>query len=265
MSLRTTAQYVAALKAEGCRVTGHAGWTEVNRPGPWDPHGVVVHHTGPYGTVADMIDTLRKGRSDLPGPLCHAGGRPGGVIDLVGWFDTNHAGAGSQRVLDAVLADAATPGPGPDGPDGNANFYGLELIHPGTGATTIRKDARGVTIAAPWTPEQLDAAVRYCSAVCRLHGWKATSVIFHKTWTARKVDPGGGFPSLLKFQARVAERLKHPASWSPVAPAVPPQPPIVIVTPPPPTPNVPDLARLDVAMQMAEGLSAYLARLAAGK
>lgn len=264
MSLRSTDAYVKALKAEGCKVTGHAGWTSVNRPGPWDPHGVIVHHTGPYRTVADMIDMLRKGRSDLPGPLCHAGGRPDGIIDLVGWFDTNHAGMGARNVLNAVLNDAKTPAPGLDAVDGNAEFYGLELIHPGKVAATIKKDSRGVTIAAPWPAVQMDSAVRYCAAICRLHDWKAQSCIYHKTWSTRKPDPVWQW-SLLTFQGRVAERLRHAPSWSPGTTVTPPKPPIVITVPSPP-PVVPtvDPATIDGAIVKVTELFDYLARLKAG-
>lgn len=200
MSRRSPAQYVKALKAEGCRITGHPGWAETNRPGLWNPRGVMVHHTGPYATVAGMIDLLRKGRRDLPGPLCHAAGRPSGVIDLVGWNDTNHAGLGSLAVLEAVIRDKPVPLPSRDSEDGNAAFYGIELIHPGDGRT-------------PWPPAQVEAAVRYCAAVCRLHGWTANSVIFHKGWTTRKPDPRG-IGSIINFRARVAERLAHEPSWS---------------------------------------------------
>lgn len=223
MSLRTPDQYVAALKAEGLSLTAHPAWTEVNRPGPWNPHGVIIHHTGPYTSVAQMIDMLRHGRSDLPGPLCHAGGRPSGVIDLIGWHDANHAGMGSQNVLDAVFADREPPAPGPDNVDGNSAFYGLELIHPGDGKT-------------PWPDKQVEGAVRYAAALCRLHGWDENSVIFHRGWTTRKVDPRG--LSLAKFRARVAERLAHKASWSPgVTPVPVPVVPVPVpVVPVPPTP-----------------------------
>lgn len=216
MSRRTPKQYVHALKAEGCRVTAHAGWTEVNRPGPWNPRGVIVHHTGPWSTVAGMLSLLRKGRSDLPGPLCHAGGRPSGVIDLVGWHDTNHAGKGCAKVLDAVIADRPAPHPGRDKVDGNASFYGLELIHSGNSK-------------APWPERQVEAAVRYCAAICRLHDWTANSVIYHKGWTRRKIDPNG-FPNIETFRHRVAERLAHKPGWSPGDDKR--TPPKVIVPPP---------------------------------
>lgn len=229
MSLRTPAEYTAALKAEGLALTAHPAWTEVNRPGPWNPHGVIIHHTGPYTSVAGMIDMLRHGRSDLPGPLCHAGGRPSGVIDLIGWHDANHAGMGSKAVLDAVFEDREPPAPGPDNVDGNESFYGLELIHPGDGIT-------------PWPAKQVESAVRYATALCRLHDWTENSVIFHRGWTTRKIDPRG--LSLAKFRSRVAERLAHKPGWS-VDPTPVPTPPVPVPTPVPVPVSTPltDMAR----------------------
>jgi hypothetical protein len=199
MTVPTLAAYQAALKAEGLPVTAHPGWAEVNRPGPWDPEGVAVHHTGPWSTVAGMLNLLREGRSDLPGPLCHAAGRPSGIVDLVGWHDTNHAGSNDPAVLAAVKAGKVPPAPrsGHDTADGNARLYGIELIHSGSSSD-------------PWPAAQVEAAVRYCAALCRLHGWNANHVVFHKGLTTRKVDPGGGFPSIRTFRARVKARLDAP-------------------------------------------------------
>lgn len=206
---RTT--YVAALRSEGCRVLEHARWSNVDRPGPWEPRGVMVHHTGPPVDVETMLGILRRGRPDLPGPLCHAGGRPNGIIDLVGWFDANHAGAGDPRVLEAVILDdrpPPAPRPGADKVDGNMAFYGLELIHAGHPR-------------APFPDAQVEAAVRYCAALCRAHRWTANSVIYHKGWTTRKVDPTTSFPTITEFRRRVAERLRHRASWDPGDPQLP--------------------------------------------
>jgi hypothetical protein len=195
MTVPTLAAYQAALKAEGLPITAHAGWAERNRPGPWDPTaGVVIHHTGPWSTVAGMLRLLTEGRSDLPGPLCHAAGRPGGIVDLVGWHDTNHAGLNDPAVLGAMRKGDRPPAPrsGRDSEDGNAATFGIELIHKGSG---------------PWPPEQVECAVKYAAAVCRLQGWNANHVVYHKGLTTRKVDPGGEFPTIASFRKRVTARL----------------------------------------------------------
>lgn len=208
MTAPSPAAFVAALKAEGLAVTAHAGWTEVNRPGPWDPEGLVLHHTGPWSTVAGMLDLLRKGRSDLPGPLCVTGGRPSGIVDLVGWHDTNHAGAGDSAVLAAMRKEQVPPAPrsGHDDTDGNAVTYGHEMIHSGSA-----KD--------PWPKPQVHSAVLLGAAVIRLHrarseGWTPNRVIYHKGWSTRKPDPvrgtvdGHRFPTITAYRGLVREQLK---------------------------------------------------------
>ncbi|MEU3544987.1 N-acetylmuramoyl-L-alanine amidase [Streptomyces paromomycinus] len=61
--------------------------------------------------------------------------------------------------------------------DGNARFYGLELVNRGTGTD-------------PWPEVQLDAAVRWAAALCRLHGWTERSVIGRREWWHGKIEPG---------------------------------------------------------------------------
>ena len=205
MSLRTPEQYLKALRAEGLTVVTHSGWRTVNRPGPWNPHGIITHHTGPYRSVTQIVGVLRSGYGDLPGPLAHAAAAPNGTIHQVGWFDANHAGMGDPAVLRAVIEDRPAPEPRApssvyDTEDGNDDFYGLELIHPGD--------------ETPWPAEQVEAAVRYNAAVCRLHGWGVNSAIYHKGWTVRKQDPHG-FLSLPEFHDRMHERLQHAPGWNP--------------------------------------------------
>lgn len=191
MSLISPATFRTALTGAGVTVKEHDGWTRVDRPGPWDPRGIVVHHTGPPATVGKMVPILINGRPDLPGPLCHIGLAPTGVAHLVGWHDANHAGLMARNVLDSVLADEPPPPPGPDEIDGNASFYGIECIHPGDDT--------------PWPAAQRDALVKCLAAICRAHGWTANSVVGHKEITRRKIDPHG--LSMTKLRASVAEAL----------------------------------------------------------
>lgn len=214
----SAAALVAALRAEGVRVVEHRSWRTHNRNhvGAWGPvHGVMVHHTVTSGT-SGSVDLCYNGRSDLPGPLCHGVVAKDGTVYLVGHGRANHAGLGDGDVLAAVRAERALPADNEADTDGNARFYGFECVNLG--------DNRD-----PWPKEQVEAVVRASAALCRAHGWGkqgATSVIGHSEWQPGKVDPRGPGISMGDVRRRVAERLRHPAGWSPGSTAVPtPEPP----------------------------------------
>ncbi|MFJ1695642.1 N-acetylmuramoyl-L-alanine amidase [Streptomyces sp. NPDC088252] len=205
-----------ALRAEGVHVVEVGNWRTHNRnsKGPWGPlNGSIVHHTVTKGT-GSTVRIVRDGYADLPGPLCHGMIAKDGRVHLVGWGRTNHAGGGDPRVLDQVIAESYSTRPAPptkgnaNGTDGNARFYGWECENLGDG-----KD--------PWPKAQYDAIVRVQAALCRAHGWSAKSVIGHREWSADKIDPRG--IDMPRLRADVAERLKHPASWSPSGSAPPKQ------------------------------------------
>ncbi|MEU5716549.1 N-acetylmuramoyl-L-alanine amidase [Streptomyces sp. NPDC020403] len=210
----SAAAVLAALRAEGVRVVEVGDWRTHNRnhKGPWGPvNGSIVHHTVTRGT-ASTVALCRDGHSALPGPLCHGVIAKDGQVHLVGWGRTNHAGGGDPRVLEQVTAESYTTRPtaptkgNSNGIDGNAHFYGWECENLGDGRD-------------PWPAAQYDAIVRVQAALCRAHGWSAKSVIGHLEWSSDKVDPRGfGMPDL---RADVAERLAHPASWSPGGSTVP--------------------------------------------
>ncbi len=182
---------VRALRGEGVRVREHGDWRTHNRnhKGPWGPvHGVMLHHTA----GRDSLAVCRHGLPDLPGPLCVGLIAKDGTLHLVGYGRTNHAGNGSSAVLDAVRTSKAPPSrPGPDAVDGNARFYGFEIENLGTGRD-------------PYPAAQLDTVERLSAAVCRAHGWTGASVIAHKEWTRRKIDPSFSMPVM---RGRVAARL----------------------------------------------------------
>ncbi|MDT0489294.1 peptidoglycan-binding protein [Streptomyces griseus] len=186
----TADAFVRALRAEGVRVTEHTGWHRHNRnhKGAWGPvHGVMLHHTAGSSSVG----YCRRGTSELPGPLCAGVVTKDGVVHLVGYGRTNHAGSGSSAVLAAVREELPLPAPGPDAVDGNARFYGFEIENLGSGRD-------------PYPAPQLDAVERLSAALCRVHGWSAASVIGHKEWTRRKIDPSF---SMAGMRSRVAGRL----------------------------------------------------------
>lgn len=195
-------QLVQALRAEGVRLVEHRSWRTHNRnhKGAWGPvHGVYIHHTA--GVSKYMADICYDGYDTLPGPVCHGMLAKSARLYLVGHGRTNHAGGIAQNAFDAALNEEPVH-PRPDAAepiDGNVHFYGLEIENKGDGTD-------------PFPVDQYDQAVRWATAHCRFHGWTADSVIGHKEATRRKTDPAF---SMTKFRADVAERLAHPASWSP--------------------------------------------------
>ncbi|MFF4090418.1 N-acetylmuramoyl-L-alanine amidase [Streptomyces nigra] len=205
----SAAALLAALKAEGLTVVEVGDWRDHNRnhKGPWGPvHGVVLHHTVTKGSAA-TVDICRKGHADLPGPLCHGVITKDGRVHLVGYGRANHAGLGDPDVLRAVIDEKPLPVDNEANTDGNRHFYGFECENLGD-----NKD--------PWPAVQVEAMVRASAALLRAHGWNkdgagSVSVIAHEEWQPGKVDPRGpGYPGHAAIRARVAERLKHPASWT---------------------------------------------------
>ncbi|MEU0359909.1 N-acetylmuramoyl-L-alanine amidase [Streptomyces cyaneofuscatus] len=222
----SASKLVAALKAEGVKVTEVRDWRTHNRnhKGAWGPvNGTMVHHTVTKGTVS-TVDLCYNGHSALPGPLCHGVIAKDGTVHLVSAGRANHAGGGDPRVLEQVIAESYSTRPSAptrgnaNGTDGNARFYGWECENLGDG-----KD--------PWPTAQYQAIVRVQAAICRAHGWTAKSTIGHLEWSSDKIDPRGF--TMTALRADVAERLKHPASWSPSAPKPPtPKPPAPAPKPP---------------------------------
>ncbi|MGW3724138.1 N-acetylmuramoyl-L-alanine amidase [Streptomyces sp. NPDC000851] len=214
----SASKFLAALRAEGVKVQEHSNWPTHNRnsKGPWGPvHGVMIHHTVTSGT-ARTVEICRNGYTELPGPLCHGVIAKNGTVHLIGYGRANHAGLGDDDVLQAVIAEKPLPADNEANTDGNRHFYGFECENLGDG-----KD--------PWPAAQVEAIVRASAAICRAHGWGKggdTSVIGHSEWQPGKVDPRGPGVTMPDIRKRVAERLKHPASWSPTTSKPPtPKPP----------------------------------------
>ncbi|MDQ0791952.1 N-acetylmuramoyl-L-alanine amidase [Streptomyces sp. B1I3] len=213
----SAAAVLTALRAEGVQVVEVGDWRTHNRnhKGAWGPvNGSIVHHTVTRGT-ANTVALCRDGHSALPGPLCHGVIAKNGQVHLVGWGRANHAGGGDGNVLTQVTAESYDTRPSAptkgnaNGVDGNARFYGWECENLGDG-----KD--------PWPAAQYEAIVRVQVALCRAHGWSAKSVIGHLEWSSDKVDPRGF--TMPDLRADVAERLTHPAGWSPGATTPTPAP-----------------------------------------
>jgi len=217
---------LAVLKAEGVKVAEYPGWRDRERDDetgkPFGPvHMVLNHHTAGSNSLATVA---KNGVAGLPGPLAHIHLAKSGLATLCSGGRANHAGLMARNAYESFLNEASShpaPSKASGTVDGNDVSYGIETENLGTGKDVY---PRG----------QYDAWVRINAAFCREYKWSAQSVAGHKeTSVEGKVDPLGpvegygtrgkfGF-SMAQFRTDVAERLKHPASWSPGAP-VPPVP-----------------------------------------
>ncbi|MEV0598657.1 peptidoglycan recognition family protein [Streptomyces sp. NPDC050315] len=204
----TPSQALRALRAAGLTVKQVGNWRTHNRNqhGRWGPvHGVILHHTGTRGTE-HTVELCRDGYPGLPGPLCHAVIDKRGVVWLVGWGRTNHAGRGDPDVLGAVIYEEPLPPDNEGTTDGNPWFYGFECVNLGDGYD-------------PWPAAQVNAMVRASAALIRAHGWDHTgdtSLIGHNEWQPGKPDPRG--LSMRELRSRVAEMVRGASTPSPVPP-----------------------------------------------
>jgi hypothetical protein len=227
------AKFVKSLRSLGVSVVERAGWTTHNRAGhgSWGPlNGVMIHHTGPYSGQQQMVDYCWTGDAarSLPGPLCHGVIDKSGILHMVGWGRANHAGLGDPDVLAAVVREA-TPLPPDDQAtvDGNARFYGFELINNGSGKETFPQ-------------AQLHTAALVSYVLCANHKWTKRSVIGHKEWQPGKVDPAF---AMEQFRGDVGQLLQHP----PQVPA--PKPPTPAPTPAPPLTDHQRIVALEGSMK----------------
>ncbi|MGW2016621.1 N-acetylmuramoyl-L-alanine amidase [Streptomyces sp. NPDC001927] len=191
----SASRFLDALRDEGLTVVEVGDWRTHNRnhKGPWGPvHGVMIHHTVTRGTP-NTVRLCRDGHSTLPGPLCHGVIAKNGTVHLVGYGRANHAGAGDDDVLRAVIAEQRLPPDNEATTDGNRHFYGFECENLGDGQD-------------PWPKVQLEAIEKAAAALCRVHGWTHRSVIGHLEWQPGKVDPRGF--TMASMRARIAERLR---------------------------------------------------------
>lgn len=217
----TSSQIVAQLKKWGIKYKEVKSWETHNRAGhgAWGGmNGFIWHHTG-----ADVKDaagyagsTLYNGLSTLPGPLCHFGLAPDGTVYLVGWGRANHAGGGDPVVLNHVINEDYSGQLHPtkgnaNGVDGNAHFYGVEIMYSGSHKMT---DA------------QYKTALKLSAAILDFHKWTEKSVIGHGEWSNDKWDPGyasGKIMDMTKVRSDVRATLKAGANPAP-APAPKPAP-----------------------------------------
>ncbi|MFP3989690.1 N-acetylmuramoyl-L-alanine amidase [Streptomyces sp. E11-3] len=196
----SAAALLAALRSEGVRAVERTGWRTHNRnhKGRWGGvNGVAIHHTA--GT--NSLELVWSGTAGLPGPLAHTHLAKNGTATMTSAGRANHYGTMARNAYDAMVAESSHhPRPDASEPiDGNRHMYGIEIENLGNGRD-------------PYPAVQYDQAVRWAAAICRAHGWNEHSVIGHKEGTRRKIDPSFDMNA---FRTAVAERLRHPADWTP--------------------------------------------------
>lgn len=223
----TPDRMISILRAEGVRVAEYPGWRtrrrddETGKPFG-EVHLLLNHHTAGTASLKTVAET---GRPGLPAPLAHGHLNKTGLLTLTCSGRANHAGLMAKNAYDSFYEEMERH-PHPDKStgtvDGNDVSYGWEVENLGDNDDVY--------------PEvQYDALVRINAAFCREYKWGPESVACHReTSVEGKVDPRGpvaGYgtrgpfmltPGLLR--QHVAERLRHPASWSPPqkeAPVVP--------------------------------------------
>lgn len=144
------------LRAEGLDVYEMPGWkTCETRPG-FNPLGIVCHHTatGPNWLDGHVALLLRRGRTDLSGPLSQFGLERDGTWVCIAAGRCNHNGYGIW---------------------GNDSI-GVEAYNDGKGE--------------PWSKAQMDSYTIGCAAICEYMGWNIAQVRGHKeTDPSRKIDP----------------------------------------------------------------------------
>lgn len=211
-------RWLKILAVEGVTTGEYPGWRTAGRDtatgktfGP--VHMILNHHTAGNG---DLDVVAKNGVANLPPPLAHIWLAKNGTAWMCSARRANHAGLMAENAYLSFLNESTvhpTPLKSSGTLDGNDVAYGIE--------TENRGDGKDVYPRA-----QYDAWVRINAAVCREYGWSAESVGCHKeTSVEGKIDPLGpveGYGTRGSFaftpgrlRADVAERLRHPASWSP--------------------------------------------------
>lgn len=168
------------LRAAGLKVVEVAGWQNRGRAEFGPARGVLMHHTAtPKGaTNMPTLNTLIRGRADLPGPLANLGVGRDGTFYVVAAGRANHAGRGLWH---GVV-------------NGNSSLIGIEAENSGLPDN-------------PWPAIQMDALARGVAALCRFIPVPATMVAGHKEYAlpkGRKPDPSFDMDA---FRARVAALL----------------------------------------------------------
>src|SRR5215831_13811594 len=153
------------LKGAGLKVALVDGWQDRGNGDVGRIFGVLCHHTaGPKNGNMPSLNTLVKGRPDLPGPLAQLGLGRDGTYFVVAAGRCNHAGAGLWKGVTT----------------GNSSFIGIEAENTGNNDDL------------PWPEVQMDAYRRGVAAILKKIGADASMCAGHKEYAlpkGRKDDP----------------------------------------------------------------------------
>lgn len=155
-----------------------------SRSGHWEPLFIVDHHTASNAGSGPLpaLGIVRRGRSDVPGPLAHLlTGRNGHTHVTCRRGRTNNAGrcngTAVARMKQGLGPSDPNRAPGPDTSGSGANTYsiGHEKENNGLGET--------------WSTQCIEAASGVQAAICREAGWDpALRIAQHKALSRRKID-----------------------------------------------------------------------------
>lgn len=183
------------LKDAGLKVAMVDGWENRGVGDIGNTVGVICHHTaGPRNGIMPSLDTLLKGRSDLPGPLAQLGLGRDGTYFVIAAGKCNHAGKG-------IWLDVTS---------GNSSFIGIEA------------ENTGLPNDSPWPDVQMDAYQRGVAAILKHLGKVADFCAGHKEYAlppGRKTDPNFDMNA---FRSAVAAILGGTAPPPTLIPAVEP-------------------------------------------
>jgi N-acetylmuramoyl-L-alanine amidase len=159
-------QLADVARKSGLAVIEQPGWKTAGRPGGMiDVRTIVCHHTANGGAKgnAPSLNTVLKGRSDLPGPLAHFLLAVDGTVHVIAAGKCNHAGV-------SLKTDYS-----------NSHAIGIEA------------EAKGVPgTATDWPAKQMDAYHRLCAALVAEFELDVADVRGHKETckpVGRKSDP----------------------------------------------------------------------------
>lgn len=153
------------LKDAGLKVAPVDGWEDRGRGDVGPIRGVICHYTaGPKTGNMPSLNTVKNGRSDLPGPLAQLGLGRDGTYYVIAAGRCNHAGKGVWQGISS----------------GNSSFIGIEAENTGRANDF------------PWPAVQMDAYYRGVAAILEHIGRDADSCCGHSEYArpvGRKRDP----------------------------------------------------------------------------